>query len=306
LHGLGLGILGSLLAGSSIVLRDRFRADDVFRDIRAHCCTMFFGVPTMYNRLVTLTDDVAAPADVRSMRLWVSGSAPLTAATFERFRERFHFEILERFGMSEGGFMLGTSFDGVRRPGVVGRPFSGIEARIIDSDEADRGRLRELPDGESGELVIRGPNLFSGYWRRPEDTNAAFVDGYFRSGDLAVREADGMIRIVGRRSVDIIKSGGFKIGAVEIENCLQSHPAVAEVAVVGIPDADLGERVVAVVTTVSGTIATGDELIEHARRHLAPHKVPRQIVFRAEIPRTGPGKFKKKDLIRQLSSSVNG
>jgi len=305
LHGLGLGILGSLLVGSCIVLRDRFRAEEVFGEIRAHRCTMFFGVPTMYNRLVTLPRAVSDPADLRSMRLWVSGSAPLTEATFERFRQRFHYEILERFGMSEGGFMLGGSFDGVRRPGVVGKSFAGIDARIIELDEADQGRLREVADGETGELVIRGPNLFSGYWQRPEDTKAAFVDGFFRSGDLAVREADGMIRIVGRRSVDIIKSGGFKIGAVEIENCLQSHPAVAEVAVVGLPDADLGERVVAVVTTVSATNVGETELIGYAREHLAPHKVPRQIVFRAEIPRTGPGKFKKKDLIRELSGSAD-
>jgi malonyl-CoA/methylmalonyl-CoA synthetase len=305
LHGLGLGILGSLLVGSSIVLRDRFRAEEIFPDIRTHRCTMFFGVPTMYNRLVTLPEDVSDAVDLRSMRLWVSGSAPLTATTFERFRERFHYEILERFGMSEGGFMLGTSFDGVRRPGVVGKPFPGIEVRVIDPDEADQGRQREVPEGETGELAIRGPNLFSGYWQRPQDTEAAFVEGFFRSGDLALREADGMIRIVGRRSVDVIKSGGFKIGAVEIENCLQSHPAVAEVAVVGIPDPDLGERVVAVVTTVFETNVSGDELVEHARQHLAPHKVPRQIVFRTEIPRTGPGKFKKKELIRELSGFVN-
>jgi acyl-CoA synthetase (AMP-forming)/AMP-acid ligase II len=298
LHGLGLGILGSLLVGSTIVLRDRFRTEEVLADIRAHRCTMFFGVPTMYNRLVTLPESDSG--DLSSMRLWISGSAPLTEATFERFRERFRCEILERYGMSEGGFMLGTSFDGIRRPGVVGKPFKGIEVRIIDSDEADQGRLRELSDGETGELAIRGPNLFSGYWQRPEDTEAAFVEGFFRSGDLAVREADGMIRIVGRQSVDIIKSGGFKIGAVEIENCLQSHLAVAEVAVIGIPDADLGERVVAVVTIVSESNASVDELLAYARQHLAPHKVPRQIVFRAEIPRTGPGKFKKKELIREL------
>jgi acyl-CoA synthetase (AMP-forming)/AMP-acid ligase II len=300
LHGLGLGILGSLLVGSSIVLRDRFRAEEVFRDIRAHRCTMFFGVPTMYNRLVGLPEEGSRAADLGSMRLWVSGSAPLTAATFERFRERFHYEILERFGMSEGGFVLGTSFDEVRRPGVVGKPFRGIDVAIIDADEADQGRLRGLPDGETGELVFRGPNLFSGYWRRSEDTKAAFVDGFFRSGDLAVREANGMIRIVGRRSVDVIKSGGFKIGAVEIESCLQSHPAVAEVAVIGIPDPDLGERVVAVVTAVSEAKVGEDEILAHARQHLAPQKVPRQVVFRAEIPRTGPGKLDKKKLIREL------
>ncbi|MBI1818687.1 MAG: AMP-binding protein [Deltaproteobacteria bacterium] len=301
LHGLALGILGSLLVGSQIVLRERFVAEGVPQDIERHRITLFFGVPTMYNRLVGLPEETLRAHDLSSMRVWVSGSAPLTAATFSRFEQRFGHQILERFGMSEGGFMIAAPYEGPRRAGVVGRPLPGIEVRIGDVDAADRGELCEVAEGEQGELLIRGPNLFSGYWKRPEETARAFVGEFFRSGDLAVREADGMIRITGRRSVDIVKTRGFKVSAVEIESHLQSHPGVCEVAVVGIPDADQGERVVAAVTRVADSAVSADELRQFARAGLAPHKVPSEIVFVDEIPRTGPGKFSKRLLIERLS-----
>jgi acyl-CoA synthetase (AMP-forming)/AMP-acid ligase II len=301
LHGLALGILGSLLVGSQIVLRERFVAEEVPEDIERHRITLFFGVPTMYNRLVGLPEQTVRAHDLSSMRAWVSGSAPLTAATFSRFEQRFGHQILERFGMTEGGFMIAAPYDGPRRAGVVGRPLPGIDVRIAELDAADRGELCDVAEGEQGELLIRGPNLFSGYWKRPEETARAFVGEFFRSGDLAVREADGMIRITGRRSVDIIKTRGFKVSAVEIESYLQSHPAVHEVAVVGIPDADQGERVVAAVTCGAESPVSADELRQFARAGLAPHKVPSEIVFFDEIPRTGPGKFSKRLLIERLS-----
>ncbi len=304
LHGLALGLLGSLLAGSSIALRPRFVAEDVPTLLAQHGCTMFFGVPTMYNRLVALPDAVLSAADLSRMRLWVSGSAPLTVATFERFQERFGHAILERFGMSEGGFMIAAPYTAARRAGVVGQALPGIDVRIVEPEAADRGELVAVADGEPGELVVRGPNLFSGYWQRPQETAASFAEGYFRTGDLAVREPDGMIRIVGRRSVDIIKSGGFKISAVEIENCLQAHPSVAEVAVIGVPDPDRGEAVIAVVTRLANMSVSAEALREHARAHLAPHKVPARIVFRDTIPSTGPGKFKKRELIAELCAAA--
>lgn len=304
LHGLALGVLGSLLVGSGIVLRPRFVAEEVLGCLESARCTMFFGVPTMYNRLVTLPQAAIDAADLRHMRLWVSGSAPLTTATFDRFHARFGHQILERFGMSEGGFMIAAPYEGPRRPGVVGKPLPGIDIRIVDPDAADRGAIAAAPQDQPGEIVIRGPNLFSGYWQRPDDTQQAFVQGYFRSGDLAVVEPDGMIRIVGRRSVDIIKSRGFKISAVEIENCLQEHPAVAEVAVVGVPDPDLGEVVTAVITIAPGATLSSDDVRAHARSKLAPHKVPGRVVFVDEIPRTGPGKFKKRELIERLGKAL--
>lgn len=304
LHGLALGILGSMLVGSSIVLRARFAAEEVPLWLAATRCSIFFGVPTMYNRLVALPSATIDVADLGQMRLWVSGSAPLTTATWARFRDRFGHEILERFGMSEGGFMIAVPYAGPRRPGVVGKAFPGIEVCVVDPDAADRGEIEAPPPDQPGEIIIRGPNLFSGYWQRPEDTRQAFVNGYFRSGDLAVVEPDGMIRIVGRRSVDIIKSRGFKISAVEIENYLQAHPSVAEVAVVGIPDPDLGEVVTAVITLTSATLSAED-VRAHARAGLAPHKVPGRVVFMDDIPRTGPGKFKKRELIAQLAATKN-
>jgi acyl-CoA synthetase (AMP-forming)/AMP-acid ligase II len=224
----------------------------------------------------------------------------LSAATYERFHERTGFALMDRYGMTECGFVLSTPYEEPRRPGVVGRPLPGISVRIVDPDAAEAGRVVDVADGTQGEILIRGPNLFSGYWNRPEDTQRALLDGYLRSGDLAVREADGMVRIVGRSSVDIIKTRGFKVGAVEIEDRLQRHPDVQEVAVVGIPDVDQGERIVAAVTPKQPSGVSAETLRAYARDHLAPHKVPTEIVFMDEIPRTGPGKFKKKELIRQL------
>lgn len=300
LHGLGLGILASFLVGSSVALRRRFVVDEILPDIERCEATMFFGVPTMYNRLVALPETALAAADLSRMRLWVSGSAPLSAATFEQFRKRFGKELLERFGMTECGFALSGRYDEPRRPGVVGDSLPGIDVRIVDPDAAAGGRLIDVADGTSGEMILRGPNLFSGYWRRPEDTARSFLDGYLLTGDLALREPDGMVRIVGRSSVDIIKTRGFKVGAVEIEDCLQRHPLVQEVAVVGVPDADQGERVVAALTLIPGAAVDPEEVRAWARQHLAPHKVPSSVVFLDDIPRTGPGKFKKKELRRIL------
>ena len=302
LHGLGLGILTSCLVGSSVALRRRFNADDVLADLERSQATMFFGVPTMYNRIVALPEDATRTVDLHRMRLWVSGSAPLSAATFERFRDRFGVALMDRYGMTECGFVLSTPYDEARRPGVVGRPLPGIAVRLIDPEAADAGRMADVPNGEQGEIAIQGPNLFSGYWQRPDDTRRVFLDGYLRSGDIAVREADGQFRIVGRSSVDIIKTRGFKVGAVEIEDCVQRHPAVQEVAVVGVPDADQGERVVAAVILKPGVTLSAEALRDFARQHLAPHKVPSRIVFVDEIPRIGPGKFKKKELIRRLAA----
>jgi malonyl-CoA/methylmalonyl-CoA synthetase len=301
LHGLGLGIMASLLVGSSVALRQRFLLEEVLADLAQVEATMFFGVPTIYNRLVGLSREAFQAHDLRRMRLWVSGSAPLSAATYERFRERTGFALMDRYGMTECGFALSTPCDEPRRSGTVGRPLPGISVRIVDPDAADAGRLVDVADGMQGEIVIHGPNLFSGYWNRPEDTQRALLEGHLRSGDLAVREPDGMVRIVGRSSVDIIKTRGFKVGAVEIEDCLQRHPEVQEVAVVGVPDADQGERIIAAVTLKAASTITAEALRAHAREHLAPHKVPAEVVFIDEIPRTGPGKFKKKELIRQLA-----
>ena len=300
LHGLGLGLLGSWLVGSSVVLRRRFVAEEALADLEGNRATMFFGVPTMYNRLLALPEERCGGYDLSRMRLWVSGSAPLPATTFERFKDRFGVELHDRYGMTECGFVLASAYGERRRAGTVGIPLPGISVRLVDPEAANCGRLDDVPDGMPGEIAIKGPNLFSGYWNRPEETARAFVGGYLRSGDIAQREPDGMFRIAGRMSVDILKTRGFKVSAVEIEDCLQRHPAVQEVAVVGVPDADQGERVVAVIMPVSGAEPGSDAIRVFAREHLAPHKVPSRVVFMTDIPRTGPGKFKKKEIVRLL------
>lgn len=264
---------------------------------------MFFGVPTMYTRLTQVSSDAVAAANLRRMRLWVSGSAPLLAATFERFRDLFGYCLLERFGMSEGGFMIASPLRGERRPGVVGRPLPGVEIRLVDDAAADRGEIVDVADGTAGEILIRGANLFSGYWQDPAATRAAFLHGYFRSGDLAVREPDGMLRIVGRRSVDIIKTRGYKVSAVEIENRLQACSEVREVAVIGVPHADWGEAIVAVVVP-SSPLVDERALLERARQDLAPYKVPSRVVFVDDIPKIGPGKFRKKELQRLVVTGI--
>ena len=304
LHGLGLGILTSLLVGSTILLRERFAVDEILGDLAASAATMFFGVPTMYSRIVALPDDRGRGVDLSRMRLWVSGSAPLSAATFTRFRDRFGAEILERYGMTECGFALSSTLDGPRRAGAVGRVLPGVDCRLVAPEAADRGEIAPVPPGEQGEILIRGPGLFSGYWRRPEATTAAMLAGWLRSGDLAYVDEEGLYRIVGRSSVDIIKTRGFKVGAGEIEDVLLRHAAVSEAAVVGVPDADQGQRFFAAVTlAVTGSV-TEAELLAHARKHLAPHKVPTALVVVEQLPKTGPGKYKKIELVRLLASRL--
>jgi malonyl-CoA/methylmalonyl-CoA synthetase len=301
LHGLALGLLASFLAGSSVVLRPRFVAEDVPGDLERSACTMFFGVPTMYNRLVQLPGDEIRRRNLDRMRLWACGSAPLLPTTFERFRAVFGATLLERFGMSEGGFMIAAPYRGERRAGVVGLPVEGVELRVVDEERIERDELLDVAEGASGELVVRGENLFDGYWNDPTATRAAFVGGWFRTGDLAVRESDGQLRIAGRRSADIIKSRGYKVSAVEIEDRMQSFPGVREVAVVGVAHADWGQEIVAVVAPDPEHPPTAEELLARAREVLAAYKVPTRIEFTDEIPKVGPGKFRKNELVRLLT-----
>ena len=300
LHGLGLGILLSLCVGSSLVLCPGFVAEEALALLSRLECTMFFGVPTIYNRLVQLSDEALARVDLRRMRMWVSGSALMPASTYERFRQRFGYALMNRYGLTEACCVLSTRGTEVRRAGNVGRPLPGVEVRLVDPERLDRGEMIEVTDSEPGELLIRGPSLLSAYWNRPEELQRALASGFLRSGDLAVREPDGTFRILGRRSLDIIKSRGYKISAVELESCLQDHPAVAEVAVVGLPDPDRGEAVVAAVVLAAGASASEQELRDYATQHLSPHKVPAQFRFLEKIPCVGPGKFNKPELIKKL------
>jgi malonyl-CoA/methylmalonyl-CoA synthetase len=202
--------------------------------------------------------------------------------------------IVERYGMTETLMNIAVRCGEPRRPGYVGRPLPGVDVVLLDDD----GLPHDASDDETiGEIAVRGPNLFSGYLNRPDATAASFRDGWFLTGDLATRRPDGTFRIVGRRATDLIKSAGYKIGAGEIEGALLEHPSVAEVAVAGVPDADLGERIAAWIVLAPGTGATPQELSEHVGRLLASHKRPRDWHFVEALPRNALGKVMKKQLL---------
>jgi malonyl-CoA/methylmalonyl-CoA synthetase len=291
-HGLVLGTLGPLRRGGAAWHLGRF-SSEAAAEALAGRATMLFGVPTMYHRLATdLERDEALARAVGSARLLVSGSAALPAADHARIEACTGLRIAERYGMSETLMNTAIRADGERRPGTVGPPLAGVELRLVDDD----GAVLDVSDDETvGEIHVRGTNLFLEYLNRPDATEEAFVDGWFKTGDVATRAEDGYIRIVGRRATDLIKSGGYKIGAGEIENALNEHPAVVESAVMGEPDPDLGERIVAWVV-VEGERPSEQELADHVARLLAPHKRPREVRYLDELPRNALGKVTKKQL----------
>ncbi|NYI03903.1 acyl-CoA synthetase [Allostreptomyces psammosilenae] len=291
-HGLILGVLGPLRRGGTVHHLGRFTTEGV-RAALAADGTMLFGVPTMYHRLAgAVGEDPALARALGGARLLVSGSAALPAYDHERITAATGQRVVERYGMTETLMNTSVRPDGGHRPGTVGVPLRGVELRLVD----ESGAVLPGRDGETvGEIQVRGPNLFTGYLGQPEATARAFDGGWFRTGDMAIQDPDGAVRIVGRRATDLIKSGGYKIGAGEIENCLLGHPGVAEVAVTGEPDEDLGERVVAWVVPGPQRPPAG-ELIDHVARQLAPHKRPRVVRFLDELPRNDMGKVLKRAL----------
>lgn len=273
-HGLVLGVLGALRTGSRLVHTGKptpaaYAAADG---------SLYFGVPTVWNRIVQDPDSARALA---SARLLVSGSAPLPAPVFRDLERLTGQRPIERYGMTETLITISTRADGERRPGYVGTPLSGIRTRIAAEEGA-----------EIGELQLTGPTLFDGYLNRPEATAGSYTeDGWFRTGDIAAIDPDGFHRIVGRASTDMIKSGGYRIGAGEVENALLDHPAVREAAVVGAPHEDLGQEIVAYV------VADGigeRELIDFVASQLSVHKRPRKVRFLEALPRNAMGKPQKK------------
>ncbi|MCX5226040.1 acyl-CoA synthetase [Streptomyces sp. NBC_00233] len=293
-HGLILGILGPLRRGGEVRHLGAFSVEGVTRELGGGG-TMLFGVPTMYHRLAdALTEDTGLVRALAGARLLVSGSAALPVHDHERIAAATGRTVVERYGMTETLMNTGVRPGGDPRPGTVGPPLAGVDLRLVEED----GSVLEELDGETvGEVQVRGPNLFSGYLNRPDATAAAFDGDWFRTGDMAVREADGAVRLVGRKATDLIKSGGYKIGAGEIENALLDHPGVREAAVTGEPDPDLGERIVAwVVPEDEEKPPTAEELADHVASLLAPHKRPRVVRLLDTLPRNDMGKVLKKAL----------
>ena len=299
-HGLILGILGSLRVGGSIDLLPRFSPESVCGAMEAGG-TMLFAVPTMYHRLAehceTHREDARRLAHAR---LLVSGSAALPVRENDRLLELLGQRAVERYGLTETLIVTAARHDGPRTPGVVGPPLPGITLRLVDEQ---RRALTPAPD-VLGEVAVRGPTVFSGYLNRPDATAAAMDgEGFFHSGDLATLTAAGEVRIVGRRATDLIKTGGYKVGAGEVEAALLEHPAVREAAVIGVPDEDLGERIVAFVVAYDGLRPRPEDLAEHVARELAPHKRPRAVRVVATLPRNAMGKVLKKELAAHLTGA---
>jgi malonyl-CoA/methylmalonyl-CoA synthetase len=304
LHGI-LNILScALWSGARCHMRESFHPEETWRAISRGDFTLFMGVPTVYAKLLAVWDEKPEPeraafaAACRRMRLMVSGSAALPVTVLKRWEEVSGHLLLERYGMTEIGMGLSNPLRGERRPGFVGQPLPGVRVRLT-TDGGD-----EAPPGTPGEIEVRGVTLFLEYWRRPAETDQAFHAGWFRTGDVAVLE-EGSYRILGRSSVDIIKTGGFKVSALEVEEVLREHPSIRECGVVGLPDAQWGERVAAALVFHPGAAERTEDLREWVKERLAPYKAPTVFLPLAELPRNAMGKVVKPE-IRKLFEARSG
>jgi malonyl-CoA/methylmalonyl-CoA synthetase len=282
-HGLGNGLHCWLASGCRMRLLPRFERQTAATEFLHFRPTLFFGVPTIYVRLLDIPETQAREIGA-GMRLFVSGSAALPPQVLEEFRSRFGHTILERYGMSENLMDISNPYIGERRPGSIGLPLPGVSVRLLDANG------ESVATGATGELYLKGPNVFAGYWRRPDATAAAFRDGYFRTGDLATRSADGYYTLCGRKS-DLIISGGFNIYPREIEEFLEEQHEIAEAAVVSECDDVRGEVPVAYV--VLRAPIEPDTIETRCREKLASFKVPRKFIAVEQLPRNAMGKVQK-------------
>lgn len=296
-HGLFVALHGALHAGATTLLMREFAAQRTLRTLLDRKCTMFMAVPTIHQRLLDFP--AAGQYDLSQVRLITSGSDRLPDAVFTGFQKVFGYTLLERYGMSETGMNCSNPLRGERRMGSVGPPLPRVEVRVVDPTDD-----RPLPDGEIGEVQLRGPNIFKGYWRQPEKTAETFAPGgWFRTGDLGFRSADGYLTLCGR-SKDLIISGGLNIYPPEVERVLAQHASVAACAVIGCPDRDWGERVTAVVVLDPDHPQSAESLIAFCRTRLAPYKCPKAIVFVDQLPRNAMGKIQKAELRKVVCSEA--
>jgi len=302
IHGI-VNVIGcALWSGARCDMLPSFVADQVLDRLTAGELTLYMAVPTIYHRLIAhleQTSDEATSAfreGVGRLRLMVSGSAALPVPVLERWRDLSGHTLLERYGMTEIGMGLSNPYQGERIPGSVGMPLPGVEVRLVGDDGS------EVSGDDPGEIQVKGPTVFLEYWDRPEDTDSAFTsDGWFRTGDTAIVEKS-RYRILGRSSIDILKTGGEKVSALEVEEVLLGHQAISEAAVVGIDDPEWGQRVVAVLVA-SGPVEA-EEVKEWVKGRLAPHKVPKEFHFIDSLPRNAMGKTVKPDVVRLLEEKV--
>jgi len=292
-HGLFVATHGALINGSKMIWCAKFDAKVVLQKMPE--ATVFMGVPTLYVRLLAEPGLNAEMA--RHMRLFISGSAPLLLDTFKAWQERTGQTILERYGMSETIMLTSNPYQGERRGGTVGVPLPGVDLRVLN----ELGQ--PVPAGEIGDIQVKGPNVFAGYWRMPEKTAQEFTaDGFFKTGDVGKQEADGFVTIVGR-SKDLIISGGYNVYPAELESLINDLPGVAESAVVGVPHVDFGEVGVAVVVPRAGVTLDGAVILAKLKASVANYKVPKQCVVVSDLPRNAMGKVQKNLLRDQYSAA---
>jgi malonyl-CoA/methylmalonyl-CoA synthetase len=303
-HGIINVLTCALWAGAKCEILPRFDPLETWQKFVERDLTLFMAVPTIYLKLIAAWEG-ATPREQQLMgkacqkfRLMVSGSAALPVSVLARWKAITGHTILERYGMTEIGMALSNPLEGERVPGSVGTPLPQVEVRLVD----DGGN--PVPPGVSGEIQVRGPSVFLEYWQRPEETKASFRHGWFSTGDVAVVEK-GNYRILGRKSTDIIKTGGYKVSALEIEEVLRSHPAIKECAVIGLEDPEWGERVGAAIILQSGEDLTLADLRTWGKTRLAPYKVPTRVVIVDELPRNPLGKVTKL-LLKKLFEKTKG
>ena len=295
IHGIVNILLCALWSGATCEIMPRFEAEAVWERLASGDLTLFMAVPTIYSRLISAWE--SWPSQRRKkysdatagMRLMVSGSAALPVRVLDKWKSITGHILLERYGMTEIGMALSNPLEGERRPGYVGGPLPGVEVRLVDEKDSPVG------PGRTGELQVKGPGVFLEYWRRPQTTADSFVDGWFRTGDVAVFE-EGCYRLLGRSSVDIIKTGGYKVSALEIEETLREHPLIIECAVVGIADEEWGQRVAAAVVLKAGGELDLEGLRAWSRERLAPYKIPTRLKVVKELPRNLMGKVTKPEV----------
>jgi malonyl-CoA/methylmalonyl-CoA synthetase len=293
-HGLCFALHTLLITGASIVMCDEFSPETVIDILSRHkgelACTLFMGVPTMYLKMMERLESEGR--DFNHLRLIASGSAPLLPRDFERIKKVFRKEPVEREGMSETGMNFSNPLRGVKKPGSIGLPLPNVEASIVNPET-----FQDLKPGEVGEIWLKGPNVTPGYWRKPQETEAVFVNGWFRTGDLGKKDQEGYYYITDRLK-HIIISGGENISPKEIESVINQHQKVSESCVVGIPDEKWGEKVAAAVVLKPEVVLTEKEVQDHCRHHLLDWKCPKEIFFLVELPRNKMGKVMKEEVTR--------
>ncbi len=297
-HGLCFALHTSLITGAKIVMFDEFSPEMVI-DILAQprgelACTMLMAVPTMYLRMIDKTE--GQDRDFSHLRLLASGSAPLLPKDFEKIKKVFGKEPLEREGMSETGMNFSNPYRGVKKPGSIGLPLPHVEVRIVNPET-----FKDLKTGEVGEIWLKGPNVTPGYWKKPRETEAVFVNGWFRTGDLGKKDEDGYYYITDRLK-HIIISGGENISPKELESMINRHQKVLESCVVGIPDEKWGEKVVAAVVLKPGMALTEKEIKDYCKSHLLDWKCPKEIFFLEELPRNKMGKVMKEEVVKHYQT----